>query len=252
MFPPESDLHGAVARGEIVPYFQPQVDLETRKTVAVEVLCRWFHPVHGLVSPAEFIPVAEANGAILEIGKFMLDESCRAAAQWHQDGMPLEVSVNVSPIQLAAPDFFDILLDNLSRLELPAQTLTIEITESLPISDLPIVVERLASLRNLGLGVSIDDFGTGYSSLAQLQSLPATELKIDQTLVQDDSDATQELLTAVVGVVRGRGIRIVAEGVETATQLERVKKLGCHRAQGFLFSRPVAHEALQPLLATAL
>jgi len=251
MFPPASDLHGAVERGEIVPFFQPQIDLETRKTVAVEVLCRWFHPEHGLVPPAEFIPVAEANGAILEIGKFMLDEACRAAAEWHRDGMPLEVSVNVSPIQLAAPEFFDVLLDNLEQLGLPPQTLTIEITESLPISDLPIVVDRLASLRDMGLGVSIDDFGTGYSSIAQLQSLPATELKIDRSLVQDESDATQELMTAVVGVVRGRGIRIVAEGVETEAQLERVKQLGCHRAQGFLFSKPIAHDELQPLLAQA-
>jgi len=251
MFPPESDLHGAVGRGEIVPYFQPQLDLTSRETVAVEVLCRWFHPVHGLVSPAEFIPVAEANGAILEIGKFMLEETCRAAAEWHGAGLPLEVSVNVSPIQLAQPDFFDILLDNLEHLELPPQTLTIEITESLPIANLPFVVDRLASLRDLGLGVSIDDFGTGYSSIAQLQSLPATELKIDQSLVQDDSVDTQELVSAVVGVVRTRGIRIVAEGVETDEQLARVVELGCDRAQGYLFSPPVSRSEIDELLARA-
>ncbi len=252
IFPPEADLHGAVARGEIVPYFQPQIDLETRRTVAVEVLCRWFHPVQGLVSPAEFIPVAEANGAINEIGRFMLEETCRAAAEWHRAGIPLAVSVNVSPIQLAAPDFFDALLHNLERLELPPQTLTIEITESLPISDLPMVVERLASLRDMGLGVSIDDFGTGYSSIAQLQSLPVTELKIDQSLVQDESESTQELMAAVVGVVVSRGIRVVAEGVETQEQLERVEQIGCHRAQGFLFSRPVPRAEVDALLGERL
>jgi EAL domain-containing protein (putative c-di-GMP-specific phosphodiesterase class I) len=250
MFPPESDLHGAVARGEIVPYFQPQLDLKSRETVAVEVLSRWIHPEHGLVSPAEFIPVAEANGAILEIGHFMLEETCRAAAEWHERGLPLEVSVNVSPIQLAQPDFFDVLLDNLEHLELPPQTLTIEITESLPIADLPMVVERLASLRDLGLGVSIDDFGTGYSSISQLQSLPATELKIDQSLVQDDSPGTQELVTAVIGVVRARGIRVVAENVETELQLGRVLELGCDRAQGYLFNRPMSRDDIDSLLAT--
>jgi EAL domain-containing protein (putative c-di-GMP-specific phosphodiesterase class I) len=248
MFPPESDLHGAVARGEIIPFFQPQVDLATREPVAVEVLCRWIHPKFGQISPAEFIPVAEANGAILDIGTFMLEETCRAAAEWHSDGYPLEVSVNVSPIQLAKPDFFDVLLHNLESLGLPPQTLTIEITESLPISDLPMVVSRLASLRDLGLGVSIDDFGTGYSSIAQLQSLPATELKIDQSLVQDESQETQALMTAVVGVVRSRGIRIVAEGVETEQQLQRVLELGCDRAQGYLFSKPVPREAADALV----
>jgi EAL domain-containing protein (putative c-di-GMP-specific phosphodiesterase class I) len=252
IFPPETDLHGAVARGEIVPYFQPQIDLETRRTVAVEVLCRWFHPELGLVSPADFIPVAEANGAIIDIGRFMLEETCRAAAEWHSEGMPLAVSVNVSPIQLAAPDFFDTLVHNLQRLGLPPQTLTIEITESLPISDLPMVVERLASLRDMGLGVSIDDFGTGYSSIAQLQSLPVTELKIDQSLVQDESASTQELMGAVVGVVVARGIRVVAEGVETQAQLERVRQLGCHRAQGYLFSKPVARDEVDALLGQAL
>jgi EAL domain-containing protein (putative c-di-GMP-specific phosphodiesterase class I) len=166
--------------------------------------------------------------------------------------MPLEVSVNVSPIQLAAPDFFDLLLDNLEHLGLPPQTLTIEITESLPIIDLPMVIERLGSLRDLGLGVSIDDFGTGYSSIGQLQSLPATELKIDQSLVQDDSQATKELMGAVVGVVRARGIRIVAEGVETSDQLARVQELGCHRAQGFLFSQPITRDEIEPLLQLAL
>lgn len=252
MFPPESDLHGAVDRGEIVPFFQPQVDSTSGSTVAVEVLCRWFHPVHGIVSPAEFIPVAEANGTILEIGNFMLEETCRAAAEWHRSGIPLEVSVNVSPIQLARPDFFDVLLDNLERLQLPPQTLTIEITESLPIANLPMVVDRLASLRDLGLGVSIDDFGTGYSSIAQLQSLPATELKIDQSLVQDDSAETLELMTAVVGVVRSRGIRVVAEGVETDEQLERIQALGCDRAQGYYFSPPVSRTEIDELLTVAL
>jgi EAL domain-containing protein (putative c-di-GMP-specific phosphodiesterase class I) len=251
MFPPESDLHGAVSRGEIVPYFQPQLDLQTRETVAVEVLCRWMHPEHGMVSPAEFIPVAEANGAILEIGNFMLEETCRAASEWHQQGLPLEVSVNVSPIQLAQLDFFDVLLDNLEHLGLPPQTLTIEITESLPIADLPMVVDRLASLRDLGLGVSIDDFGTGYSSISQLQSLPATELKLDQSLVQDDSPETEELVTAVIGVVRSRGIRVVAEGVETQVQLDRVIGLGCNRVQGYLFNRPMPREDIDALLLSA-
>lgn len=252
MFPPESDLHGAVDRGEIVPYFQPQVDSTSGETVAVEVLCRWFHPQHGPVSPADFIPVAEANGSILEIGQFMLEATCSAAAEWHRAGMPLEVSVNVSPIQLARVDFFDVLLENLERLHLPPQTLTIEITESLPIANLPMVVDRLASLRDLGLGVSIDDFGTGYSSIAQLQSLPATELKIDQSLVQDDSAETLEIMTAVVGVVRARGIRVVAEGVETAEQLERIQSLGCDRAQGYYFSAPVARDEIDQLLTIAL
>jgi len=238
-----TELAGAVARGEITAVFQPQIDIASRRIVAVEALARWNHPLLGAVSPAEFIPVAEELGLISEIGDFMLDESCRCSSHWIDSGLSVEVAVNVSPAQLANVDFLDRIQSNLERHRLSADSLTIEITESLPVAEVPSVLVRLAELRELGVGISVDDFGTGHASVDRIATLPVSELKLDQSLVQD-LNPPPEFLTEAIAVAKQGGLRVVAEGVETEQQFERARGLGCDRAQGYLFGRPASEEEI--------
>jgi EAL domain-containing protein (putative c-di-GMP-specific phosphodiesterase class I) len=244
-----SDLAGAVDRGEILAYFQPQIDVASGDVVAVEALSRWTHSEYGLIAPSVFIPLAEAHDLISEIGDFMLDEACRCAHDWCERGMDLEVAVNVSAAQLTTPAFLDRVHSNLSQRGLEPDRLTIEITESLPLMDVPEVTARLTELRDLGLGVSLDDFGTGFSTVGQLMNLPATELKIDQSLIQD-AQSSGRLMLAVVEMAHDQGLRVVAEGVETEEHLAAVRELDCDRAQGYLFGRPVPLDEIESLLAS--
>ncbi|RLQ82631.1 putative bifunctional diguanylate cyclase/phosphodiesterase [Mycetocola zhadangensis] len=243
----EEDLVGAVERKEIEAYFQPQIDVTTGKITAVEALARWRHPTKGLIPPADFIPVAERTGLIHEIGAYMLEEGCRHAARWRRDGLAIHVSVNVSALQLATPEVFDRLYNLLGEYNLPAGTLTIEITESEVISDVAGVAQRLERLRAIGLGVSLDDFGTGHSSLAQLRDLPITELKIDKSLIQE-TKSNGALIAVAVALLQERGVRVVAEGVETAEQLDLVQRIHCDRAQGYLFGKPLPVDELDGFL----
>jgi EAL domain-containing protein (putative c-di-GMP-specific phosphodiesterase class I) len=242
-----TDLVGAVARHEIEAFFQPQIDVSTGKITAVEALARWRHPTKGLIPPGEFIPLAESTGLIHEIGAFMLEEGCRHAARWRRDGLAIHVSVNVSALQLATPDVFDRLHTLIGEYELPEGTLTIEITESQIIADVAGVAQRLERLRAIGLGVSLDDFGTGHSSLAQLQDLPITELKIDKSLIQETT-ANGALIAVAVALLQERGVRVVAEGVETTEQLNLVQRIRCDRAQGYLFGKPLPVDELDGYL----
>jgi|GEM_PF-578670 len=243
--PPDlaADLRGAVARGEISAWFQPQLDTTTGEIVAAEALCRWRHPELGSIGPATFIPVAEDAGLIGEIGRFMAEQCFAALEDWSSSDRPLDISVNVSPVQLRTSEFIDWLAAEVAARVFAGGQLTIEITESRPIADVDVVVRRLEVLRDLGVGVAIDDFGAGHASLAQLERLHGTEVKLDRSLVSDLSDrATAEMANAI-SVAQRSGIRVVAEGVETAEHLDRVARLGCDRAQGYLISRPMpAHE----------
>jgi EAL domain-containing protein (putative c-di-GMP-specific phosphodiesterase class I) len=244
----DKDLRGAVARGELVAYYQPQIDLASNRIVAVEALARWLHPRLGLLTPHEFIPCAEANGLIHEIGDFMMETGCRSGADWAEQGIDLEVSINVSATQLSNPTFLGGLAESLEARAMPPALLTLEITESQLIGDVPRVAGLLSGLRELGVGVSIDDFGTGHSSLSRLQELPVTELKIDQHLVRDDAPLTRSLVGMVVGLVRDRGVRVVAEGVESQDQLERVREFHCDRAQGYYLAGPMPKSEVDSLV----
>ena len=244
-----SALAGAIDRHEISAWFQPQIDLRTGRIVSVEALCRWTHPDFGPIEPSIFIAIAEEVGLIDEIGQFMMDQGCRAAVEWSRLEQPIEVSVNVSPAQLLTSTFTDRLAGELRRMSLPAHSLTVEITESLRIEDLPVVVQRLDELRELGLGVSLDDFGIGHSSMTQLRRLHATELKIDRSLVADDSAETTAMLASIISTVHESGLLVVAEGVETQAHLQRVRELGCDRAQGYLIARPMPERDLVALVA---
>ena len=229
-------MREALDRGEFLLHFQPIVDLETGQPVSMEVLTRWSHPRLGLMSPAEFIPVAEESGLILRLGAWVLREACLTAAAWATGG----VNVNISARQLADPGIVHDVQRALLDSGLTPERLTLEITESVLMDNTAENMRRLHRLRDLGVRLSIDDFGTGYSSLAYLRAFPVRELKIDKTFVAgipSDDDALS-LVTSIVKLAHGMGLRTVAEGVETAAQYDALRGIGCDRAQGYYISRP--------------
>jgi EAL domain-containing protein (putative c-di-GMP-specific phosphodiesterase class I) len=229
------DLSDAIAQGRLELYVQPQIDVSTRAVVAVEGLCRWTHAVLGPIPASRFIALAEATGSIHELGVFSLSECCRYGEVLRERGEPLAVAVNVSPLQLATDDFFDELERELATTGLPAASLIIEVTEAERIEDYESVAARLDAIQALGVTVSIDDFGTGHSSIGRATALHARELKLDRSLVASgDWDAVAE----AVNVAHDNGMRVVAEGVETSEQLDRIAASGCDRAQGYLIARP--------------
>lgn len=242
-----AELARAIEHGEIVVYFQPLVSADTGEVVAAEALSRWQHPDKGLVMPDDFIPLAEATGLIREIGMHVLRESCRCAAIWAEEGRSVETSINVSPVQLADPAFYDDVLAVIGDNATAGRSITIEITENLPIDDVPFVAAGLQRLRDAGVGVSIDDFGTGHTSVRQLLNLPASELKLDRSLVQDTSAQGASTLEEAALLAHHLGLRIVAEGVENAAQLERARELGCDRIQGYLIGVPVPPNEFEAL-----
>jgi len=244
-----ADLRVAVPGNQLFAVFQPQIDLRSGSIVAVEGLCRWRHPRLGLVPAQDFIDLAERSGVIHDIGDFMLEVCFAAAEDWYAAGHRVEVSVNASPVQLASEVFADALADRLRTTSLPGQTLTVEITESLPVADMGVMVPRLEELRDLGLGLALDDYGTGHASPVHLADLPVTEVKLDRTLIQDERAHPAEDLADVIARAHARGIRVVAEGVETPRHLRRAETIGCDRAQGYLLGRPVTRDALEQLLA---
>ncbi|MFB7894695.1 EAL domain-containing protein [Microbacterium sp. NPDC056044] len=237
-------LTHALERSEIAAWFQPQIDLRSNRVVAVEALCRWNHREWGLIGPNEFIPIAEEDGMIGEIGRYMATQALAVMAKWR-----IDVSVNVSPLQLQDSAFSTWLARLVERVTHPARRLTLEITEGRRIGNVSAVVGRLDRLRALGLGIAIDDYGTGQASLTQLKRLHATELKIDRALVADDSPAAGQVMAAAIAVAHDAGIRVVAEGIETAEQLEKVTTMGCDRGQGYLFARPMPQTEMDALLA---
>jgi EAL domain-containing protein (putative c-di-GMP-specific phosphodiesterase class I) len=236
------DLLGAAERGEMLAYFQPQWDVESLEMVAVEALCRWRHPVLGLIAPDVFIGLAEQSEAIHELGDFMIDATCDLAADLKEQDVALDVSLNMSVAQLVSSSACDRLIERIEQLHLDAPRITVEVTESVEIVDVAAVVGNLDSLRQRGVGVSIDDFGTGHSSREQVLRLPVTEIKIDRSVVQELPGAS--LAHQAVALAEERGLRVVAEGIETPDQLEQVRALGCHRAQGYLWGRPKPREQL--------
>ncbi|MCU1513499.1 MAG: hypothetical protein JWO10_589 [Microbacteriaceae bacterium] len=242
------ELPGAIERGEILAWYQPQLDIASGRIVAVEALSRWMHPELGILLPNVFIPLAEQNGSIHDLGTLMFDLGCRSAADWHARGMPIEVSINVSATQLERSGFEAHLVDCLEESGADAHALVLEITETQPIDDFARTGSRLRSLRELGFGISIDDFGTGHSTLEQVLRLPATEIKIDQSVVQDDPDGFRPSMASTVNLARLRGLRVVAEGIETSNQLELVRRLKCDRAQGFLIGPPGPRAEVEQLI----
>jgi diguanylate cyclase (GGDEF)-like protein/PAS domain S-box-containing protein len=250
----EADLRRAIERGQLRVYYQPEVELRTRRVVGVEALVRWQHPERGLISPAEFVSLAEDTGLIIPIGRWVLEEACQQGRRWlahrRQGEPPLLISVNLSARQFAQPDLVDQVRQALQTTGLPAAHLRLEITESAVMADAEPAVRTLQALKELGVGLAIDDFGTGYSSLSYLRRFPVDTLKIDRSFVYalgKDKHATV-IVSAVVVLAHTLGLAVTAEGVETAEQLARLCAVGCDRAQGFYFSPPVPASAVEEVL----
>ncbi|WP_164863448.1 EAL domain-containing protein [Agromyces sp. LHK192] len=244
------ELRRAVRRGELVPYFQPEYDLNSGRPVAVEALCRWQHPDRGMIMPDRFIPLAERAGLIGELGRVILEQSGRRLVEWRRKGVRVGLAVNVSPTELR-PEFARAVLDLVRRLGLPRGTVTAEITETPALTDSCEEHEAMQALIDGGVGVSIDDFGAGFTSVEGLRNIPFTEVKIDRSLMRDDRPETDALVATCVEIAHGRDALVVAEGVETAEDLERARAWGCDRAQGFYFSPAVTAEELEPVLTMA-
>jgi diguanylate cyclase (GGDEF)-like protein len=237
----ENELRTSVEAGDFILYYQPLVDLDSGDVVGAEALIRWQHPTRGLLAPAEFIDVVEDTGLIVPLGQWILEQATSDAASWQtSDGRVLSVSVNLSPRQLHDPELIDIVANALATSGLAADSLIIEITENLLLKDTELAQSRLAELRALGVKVAVDDFGTGYSSLAYLDRYPVDILKIDRSFVEPlgDSPKSAALVRSIIDLAAALEIDSIAEGVEHQAQVETLRALGCHRAQGFFFAKP--------------
>ncbi len=237
----EKELRNAVVQGEFLLHFQPQ--LAGEQLVGSEVLVRWHHPSRGLVSPAEFIPLAEETGLILALGLWVLETACRQLAMWatRPEMAHLNAAVNVSARQFHQPDFVDQVLKVLATTGADPRKLKLELTESMLVTNVAEIIEKMFTLKALGIGFSLDDFGTGFSSLSYLKMMPLDQLKIDQSFVRDvltdPNDAA--IAKTVIALSRSLGLSVIAEGVETAEQRDFLADSGCHLYQGYFFSRPL-------------
>ncbi|MBA1221764.1 EAL domain-containing protein [Pseudomonas fulva] len=242
------DLRLAVAAGQFRLHYQPKFDAKRCQPIGAEALLRWEHPQHGLLAPDRFIGLAEKTGLIIPIGDWVLDEACRQMRLWLDEGIEgWRIAVNLSAIQFCHAGLLDSVARALERHALPANCLTLEITETTAMSDVEVSLTVLQQLSDRGVDLSIDDFGTGYSSLMYLKRLPANELKIDRGFVRELEDEGEDaaIVSAIVALGRALGLRIVAEGVETSSQQAFLTRLGCDSLQGYLLGRPVPAEQLR-------
>jgi diguanylate cyclase (GGDEF)-like protein/PAS domain S-box-containing protein len=238
----EGALRRALVNGEFTLAYQPIVRLSDETIVGAEALVRWRHPERGLMSPAEFIPLAEETGLIVPLGAWVLSEALRQARLWHAEGRPLEIGVNLSARQLMSPDLVGTVRRTLEESGIDPAYVHLEITESVLMDDVEYSIETLTALKELGIHFAVDDFGTGYSSLSYLKRLPIDTLKIDQSFVRGLGVAENDssIVRAILGLGRALGMDLLAEGVEGPAQLAELKALGCDTAQGYLWSCPVA------------
>jgi diguanylate cyclase (GGDEF)-like protein len=243
----EGDLGAALREEQLFLHYQPIFDLSRHEAIGVEALVRWRHPARGVVEPDEFIPLSEESGLILSIGRWVLGEACRQAARWHARGHLISIFVNVSAQQLSREGFAGDVRRALESSGIDPSLLTLEITETTLMHDVSAAGERLKEIKALGVRVAIDDFGTGYASLSQLQRMPVDILKIDSSFVAALADGGQgrELLEAILGVGQALSLTVVAEGVETQTQLVSLEEMGCEQAQGYLLGRPCAADVVE-------
>jgi EAL domain-containing protein (putative c-di-GMP-specific phosphodiesterase class I) len=242
------DLREALRKGALTLHYQPLIEAGSHRLAGFEALVRWTHPIHGEVSPTVFIALAERTGLIAALGRWVLRTACAAAAQWPPH---LRIAVNLSPVQLLTGALAEEVEATLRASGLAAERLELEITESVLLPDSEHTLTLLHRLNALGVHISADDFGTGYASLSYLRRFPFDRIKIDQSFVRDLAHHTGslEIVRAVLGLGRALGMRMLAEGVETAEQMEILESEGCHELQGYLFSRPVAADQVAELIA---
>ncbi|MBD2314339.1 EAL domain-containing protein [Desertifilum sp. FACHB-1129] len=248
----ESHLSRALERNELQLHYQPRIESHSGKIVSVEALLRWNSRELGAISPAKFIPIAEANGLIVPIGEWVLRTACTQHRLWQQAGLPpLRMAVNLSARQLAQPNLVERITSILEETQIQPQDLELEVTESLMMDNVQQSILKLQQFREMGIKLALDDFGTGYSSLNYLRSFPIDTLKIDRSFIRDVvSNAHNAAVTnAIITLAKSLRLNITAEGVETAEQCEYIKAQGCHEIQGYYFSPPLPKEAMTELLA---
>jgi diguanylate cyclase (GGDEF)-like protein len=247
----ESDLHNALSQNQFQLYYQPKVDTQTGEVRSAEALIRWLHPTHGIVSPAEFIPLAEECGLIGAIGGWVIREACRQTRSWQIDGVPsLRVSVNLSASQFRDSGLVDSIRRALDDAGLQARYLEVELTESAVMSDPEKSIAILEQLSAMGVLVSVDDFGTGYSSMSYLRRFPIDKLKIDRVFIEEIVSRPEDasIVRAIVSLAHSLRLKVVAEGVETPAQLDFLKTAGCDEYQGYHFSRPLPAAEFERLI----
>ena len=249
----DADLRRAVERGELLLHYQPQTDLINGKIVGVEALVRWNHPVRGMISPADFIPLAEESGFVVTLGEWVLREACRQFRAWQDAGYPLKhIAINVSTVQLGRGHLVDTVRMAIEESGVDPKQVELEITESCLMDDHGQSFNEIAALKALGVRLSIDDFGTGYSSMAYLQELNANQLKIDLRFVRDitRNSANASIVKAIIALGHGLGLEVLAEGVEDAGQARFLRSLQCDVMQGYLVSKPLSGEDFQAFMAS--
>jgi diguanylate cyclase (GGDEF)-like protein/PAS domain S-box-containing protein len=238
----EGQLHNALEKEQLIAYYQPQVDPASGRIIGFEALARWEHPEKGLVSPAEFIPVAEETGLIVPLGRRMLEVACRQAMQWHEAGLfRFRVAVNISALQIAKGHLVQTVKNILNKTGLSAERLEVEITETALINEPAMALKTLTALKNMGVSVALDDFGTGYSALGYLKNYPIDRIKIAQDFIRNVPFSAHDaiIVESVIALGKKLGISVIAEGVETADHLRCLIDLGCTEIQGYYFSRPL-------------
>lgn len=247
----ESDLRHALENGEFFLCYQPQIDLVTRRIVGMETLIRWQHPQRGLISPVQFIPLAEETGLIVPIGAWVLRTACAQAKAWQDAGLPpVRLSVNLSARQFIQRDLIASIREALEETGLSAEYLELELTESLIMHNAELFISTLREIREIGIELAVDDFGTGYSSLSYLKRFPINRLKIDQSFVRDlagDADSGA-ISVAIIMLGHSLGLKVIAEGVETIEQLDFLQSSRCNEIQGFYFSKPLPAEEMRQFL----
>ena len=237
----KQSLFEAIEQDQFVLYYQPRVDTQTGRLCSMEALVRWIHPKRGLVPPLEFIPLAESTGLIQQLGRLVIDKACAQLSEWRARGMPLvPISINVSPSQFAHGDIHCHLAEQIEKTGIPAALLEVEITESAMMGDQAEIMAELSAIRDLGIKLHIDDFGTGYSSLSNLRAFPFDKIKIDGSFIKSVNSNGQAatIVRAVVGLGRGLGLPVLAEGVETEAELKFLHEEKCDEVQGYLLGKP--------------
>jgi diguanylate cyclase (GGDEF)-like protein/PAS domain S-box-containing protein len=250
----EKRMRAALANNEFILFYQPKVNPTTNKVKGGEALIRWKDPVRGMISPGEFIPVAEETGLIVDIGTWAMQEACRQTKEWQDKGYdPIRMSVNVSAHQFRAKDMVDKVIATLNSTGLAPQWLELEITESMLMNDIEAAIARMQKVRDLGCGLSIDDFGTGYSSLSYLGRFPITTLKIDRAFVRDvqENQNTAEIARAIIGLSRGLNLEVVAEGAELMEHIDFLRDNGCDVIQGYYYAKPLPAADFERMLKRA-
>jgi EAL domain-containing protein (putative c-di-GMP-specific phosphodiesterase class I) len=247
----DADLRKALEKQEFQLYYQIQIDSTGRK-LGAEALIRWLHPERGLVSPADFIPLAEETGLILPIGQWVMQSACAQIKSWEHDALTsgIALSVNVSAKQFHQADFVTQVRNIVQMLAINPQQLKIEITESMLLENIDATIETMVELKDIGIGFSLDDFGTGYSSLQYLKRLPIDQLKIDQSFVRDivTDSSDMAIVRTIIAMAQSLNLDVIAEGVETEEQRQFLLDAGCTQFQGYLFGKPLPIEQFEALL----